>query len=210
MIRVAIAEEHSLVRWALREALSRVSDLRIVADAGTVADLLAIIERERPDVLLLDASLPDREGRDALTEISKLEDGPLVVVLGGSHALQLESIFAARTIAAGAHGYVPRSATPDELLDAIRAVNRGERMVPREVEKMAATGLDHPAGILTRRELQVMELLARGMTNAEIAEHLGISTKTVDTHRGHVMKKLQLRNNSDLTRFAVKHGYVAL
>jgi DNA-binding NarL/FixJ family response regulator len=105
---------------------------------------------------------------------------------------------------------VNKAVEPDQLLAAIRAVSRGEQVIPPGVEQLIASGDGHPASALTARESQVMEMLARGLTNREIAEHLAISIKTVDTHRGHVLKKLGLRNNSELTRFAVKHGYVAL
>ena len=135
-----------------------------------------------------------------------MEAGPLVVMLAG----QADPHLAARAIGAGAHGYVHKSAPPEALLDAIRAVSRGEQVIPAEVDAVLAAGGSHPASALTAREQQVLEMLGRGMTNREIAEHLAISIKTVDTHRGHVLKKLGLRNNSDLTRFAVKHGYVTL
>ena len=206
MIRVAIAEEHTIMRWALREALAKVHDLEVVGEAGTVEDTLAMIRDARPDVLLLDAVLSDRTGFDALALIREIETGPLVIML----AAQTDPSYAARAIAGGAHGYVGKSAEPEKLLDAIRAVVRGEQVIPPGVERLLAVGDGHPASALSARELQVMEMLARGMTNREIAEHLEISIKTVDTHRGHVLKKLGLRNNSDLTRFAVKHGYVTM
>ena len=207
MIRIAIAEEHTIVRWALREALGKIEDLEVVGEAGTVEDALAMIQRATPDLLVLDTALPDRSrsGFDVLAEIRELEAGPLVLVL----ASYAEPSYAARAIAGGAHGYVSKSAEPEKLIEAIRAVVRGEQVIPPGVEKLL-TGNGHPASSLTARERQVMEMLGRGMTNREIAEHLEISIKTVDTHRGHVLKKLGLRNNSDLTRFAVKHGYVAL
>jgi two-component system, NarL family, invasion response regulator UvrY len=113
-----------------------------------------------------------------------------------------------RAIAAGAHGYVHKGGQPEDLLAAIHAVARGERVVPPHIEQLLASGDGDPARSLTARELQVMEMLARGLTNREIAEHLGISGKTVDTHRGHVLKKLGVRNNSELTTFAVKHGFI--
>ncbi len=206
MIRLGIAEDHTIVRWALREALGKADDIEVVGEAGTAAETLDMIKKERPDVLLLDISLPDRSGFDVLTEMRPLETAPLVVVL----TWHTEPSYAARAIAAGAHGYVSKSVEPEELMAAIRAVSRGEQVIPPGVEQLLASGDGHPASALTAREQQVMEMLSRGMTNREIAEHLEISIKTVDTHRGHVLKKLALRNNSELTRFAVKHGYVSL
>jgi len=206
MIRLALAEDHTIVRWALREALGKADDIEVVGEAGTAAETLQMLQSVKPDVLLLDLTLPDRSGFDVLQELRQIETAPLVVVL----TWHTEPSYAARAIAAGAHGYANKAVGPKELLDAIRAVSRGEQVIPPGIEQMLATGGGHPASALTAREQQVMEMLARGMTNREIAEHLDISIKTVDTHRGHVLKKLGLRNNSELTRFAVKHGYVSL
>jgi DNA-binding NarL/FixJ family response regulator len=203
VIRIAIAEELAIVRWALREALSKVPDLEVVADAGTVDEVRRMVHTVKADILLLDLTLPDHAGGDVLADLRDLEAGPHVVLL----AAHVEPSFAARAMSAGAHGCVGKGAQPEQLLEAIRAVHRGERVVPPEVEALLAHD-DHR--ILTKREQQVMEMLARGMTNREIAEHLAISAKTIDTHRGHILKKLGLRNNSDLTRFAVRNGYATL
>jgi DNA-binding NarL/FixJ family response regulator len=203
MIRVALAEEQGIVRWALREALANAPEIELVGDAGTVEETIAMIRDAKPDVLVIDTTLRDHSGFDVLAQIRQLETGPVVVL-----APHTEPGYAARAIAAGAHGYVSKSEGPERLLEAIRAVSRGEQFLPHNVAEMVAMG-GHPASSLTARELQVMEMLARGMTNREIAHDLDISIKTVDTHRGHVLKKLGLRNNSELTRFAVKHGYVS-
>ncbi len=206
MIRLAIAEDHTIVRWALREALGKADDIEVVGESGTAAETIEMVKRDRPEVLLLDITLPDRSGFDVLAELRQIETAPLVIVL----TWHTEPSYAARAIAAGAHGYLTKSVEPEQLLAAIRAVSRGEQVIPPGIEQLLASGDGHPASALTAREQQVMEMLARGLTNREIAEHLEISIKTVDTHRGHVLKKLGLRNNSELTRFAVKHGYVSL
>ena len=205
MIRVALAEEHRIPRWALGQALAMSRDLELVGEAGSIEDAVAMVKTVKPDLVIVDTTLPDHGSFDVLSQIKNLEAGPLILVLAPND----DPSYAARAIAAGAHGYVSKSAEPKVLLDGIRAVMRGEQVVPPGVDKLLAAD-GHPASALTARELQVMELLARGMTNREIAEHLEISIKTVDTHRGHVLKKLGLRNNSQLTRFAVKHGNVGL
>ena len=138
---------------------------------------LEMVRTVKADVLVLDTSMPDHTGFDVLAEVRNLESGPLVVVL----APHTEASYAARVIAAGAHAYLDRTAEPQALIDAIHAVSRGEQVVPPGVEALLAAGDGHPASALTARELQVMEMLARGMTNREIAEHLGISIKTIDT-----------------------------
>jgi DNA-binding NarL/FixJ family response regulator len=205
MIRVALAEEQQIVRWALRQALANASEMEVIGDAGTAEETIAMIRDKRPDVLVVDTAMHDHMGFDLLAQIRQLETGPVVVLVPHD-----EPSYAARAIAAGAHGCVSKSEPPERLLEAIRAVNRGEQFLPQGVAELIAMGDGHPASSLTARELQVMEMLARGMTNREIAHDLDISIKTVDTHRGHVLKKLGLRNNSELTRFAVKHGYVAV
>ena len=201
MIRLGLAEDHTIVRWALKEALGKAGDIEVVAEATTADDMIAMVRREHLDVLLVDWNVGD----NVLAELRQADATPVVVVMSP----HTESVYASRAIAAGAHGYLDKTATPEDLVSAIRAVSNGEQVVPHGVELGVAAG-EHPASALTAREQQVMEMLARGMTNREIAEHLTISIKTVDTHRGHVLKKLGLRNNSELTRFAVKHGYVAL
>jgi two-component system, NarL family, invasion response regulator UvrY len=206
LIRVAVADEHRIIRWAISEALAKTQDIEIVGEAGTVGETLAMIQREKPEVLLLNTTMPDHTGFDVLGEIRQIETAPLVIVV----APHTDASYAARALAKGAHGYVSMSAEPNALVEAIRAVHNGEQVIPAGVEELLARGDGHPASALTAREQQVMELLGRGLTSHEIAEHLNISVKTVDTHRGHVLKKLGLRNNSELTRFAVKHGYVTL
>ncbi|CAN5702632.1 response regulator transcription factor [soil metagenome] len=206
MIKLGLAEDHTIVRWALREALGKAEDIEVVGEAGNAAETLEMVKRDRPDVLLLDLSMPDKSGYDVMNELRTIETAPLVVVL----TWHTEPSYAARAIAAGAHGYLNKGVDAEGLLSAIRAVSRGEQVIPADAQAFIAAGDGHPASALTAREQQVMEMLARGMTNREIAEHLEISIKTVDTHRGHVLKKLALRNNSELTRFAVKHGYVGL
>jgi DNA-binding NarL/FixJ family response regulator len=205
MIRVALAEEMRITRWALREALSKDPEIEIVGDVGTVEETLALLRDKKPDVLVLDTTLRDHSGFEILAQLPQLETGPVIVL-----APHTEASYAARAIAAGAHGYVSMTEAPERLFEAIRAVNRGEQVLPPGVAELLAMGDGDPGSPLTARELQVMEMLARGMTNREIAHHLEISIKTVDTHRGHVLKKLGLRNNSELTRFAVKHGYVSV
>ena len=201
MIRVAIADAHGIPRWALREALGRVPEFVVVGEAANADELVHLIEHGKPDVLVLDPALPDHGTTDVLAQVRAMETAPLVVVL----AKDTTPTAVARAVASGAHAWVDEAAPPEKLLDAIHGVMRGEHIVPPGIENLL---LGHRA--LTAREQQVMEMLGRGMTNREIAQHLQLRVKTIDTHRSHILKKLELRNNSDLTRFAVKHGYVGL
>jgi DNA-binding NarL/FixJ family response regulator len=205
MIRIALAEEYEIVRWGLRHALAaEAPDMLIVGEAKTADETIEMLRKRTPDVLVIDPTLPDHANFDVLARIKEVEDGPLVVVL----APVSDPSYAARTLAAGAHAYVGKAEPHTKLLEAIRAVVRGEQVMPPDAEALLALGDEDPAAALTNREAQVMEMLARGMTTREISQHLSISVKTADTHRGHVLKKLKLRNASELTRFAVRHGYM--
>ena len=203
MIRVVIAEDHTLIREALAKMLIASHRIDVVGQAATGTEAVSQVSRLHPDVLLLDVSMPEKDGIAALADLAALETGTKTIIL----TMHEDEAHGVRAIRGGAAGYVKKSANLDELLAAIERVHRGERVIPEEVE--AALGKkrsDHPAQVLSSREFQVMEHLASGKTNREIAEMLSISVKTVDTHRGHVLKKLRLRNNSDITRFAIQHG----
>src|SRR5262245_60550511 len=203
MIRVVIAEDHTLIREALVRMLEESKKIDVVAEASTGAEAVSLVEKHRPDVLLLDVTMPEKDGIQALAEIQTLGVPTRVIIL----TMHEDEAHGVRAIRAGAAGYVKKSGNLDELLDSIEKVHAGEHVVPAEVEAaLARKRSEHPAQILSQREFQVMSYLAAGKTNREIAEILSISVKTVDTHRGHVLKKLRLRNNSDITRFAIQNG----
>ena len=205
MIRVVIAEDHTLFREALVKMLSESRKIDVVGEAATGATAVSMTKRHKPDVLLLDVTMPEKDGLQALAELVQLHVATKVLVL----TMHEDESHGVRAIRAGAAGFIRKSASLDELLAAIDKVNRGEQVVPGEI--LAALNRkrsEHPAQILSQREFQVMSYLAAGKTNREIADTLSISVKTVDTHRGHVLKKLRLRNNSDITRFAISNGLI--
>lgn len=203
MIRVVIAEDHTLIREALTRMLVASRRIEVVGEAATGTEAIGLVERTRPDVLLMDVTMPEKDGLAALADLAALDTSTRTIIL----TMHEDEAHGVRAIRAGAAGYVKKSANLDELLDAIERVHAGERVIPDEVEvALTRKRSDHPAQVLSSREFQVLEHLAAGKTNREIAEMLSISVKTVDTHRGHVLKKLRLRNNSDITRFAIQHG----
>jgi DNA-binding NarL/FixJ family response regulator len=205
MIRIAIADDHAIVRWAVRQMLEKSGEVDIVGEATNGSEALTLVERLRPDVLLLDLVMPVKDGFEVLDELSGHAAPTKILVLTG-HDLPAYGV---RALEAGAHGVMMKSTDPTQLLAAIRKVAAGESVMPDDVRGLLdRRDAANPARILSAREREVMEYLARGYTNREIASKLAISIKTVDTHRGHVLKKLRLRNNSDLTRFAIQHGYV--
>ncbi len=203
MIRVVIAEDHNLIREALIKMLHESKKIDVVGEAATGATAISMTKRHKPDVLVLDVTMPDKDGLQALAELVQLHVATKVLVL----TMHEDEAHGVRAMRAGAAGFLRKSASMDELLTAIEKVHKGEQVVPTEI--LAALNRkrsEHPAQILSQREFQVMSYLAAGKTNREIADTLSISVKTVDTHRGHVLKKLRLRNNSDITRFAISNG----
>lgn len=211
MIRVLLVDDHKLLREGVRQLLSESSEVEVVGEAENGAQALELVEQLRPDVAVVDLSMPRKDGIEVTSEIRALDLDTRVLIL----TMFSDEQHAVRTLRAGASGFISKTAELDELLKAIKDVHAGQRYLPADIasEIAADTGPDKsnnkkPAEILSKREFQVMCYLAGGLTNREIAEELGISVKTVDTHRGHVLKKLHLRNNADITRFAIRNGFV--
>ena len=207
MISIAIAEDHTLVREALKRLLESSGKCSVVGEATTGDEAVEVVAAQRPDVLLLDIAMPGKDGLEAITDIAGLQVQTRVLVV----SMHSDDSYAVRAVRAGAAGYINKTARVDELMSAIDAIVAGQRVVPDGAEGMLTkSNGGHPAHILSPREFQVLGYLASGLTNREIAKTLEISVKTVDTHRGHVLKKLKLRNNSDLTRFAIQHGLLTM
>ncbi len=210
MIRVAIADDHALVREGLRRMLSGSDVINVIGEASNGAEAVKLVQELQPDVLLLDITMPVKDGIEATTEITSLDVKTKILIL----SMHSDEQYALRTLRAGASGFISKGARLEELIKAITDVRDGNRYLPDHIaksfaEKHIRPDSDKPlAELLSKREFQVMNYLASGMTNREIAKLLDISVKTVDTHRGHVLKKLKLRNNSDITRFAIQHGYI--
>ncbi len=209
MIRILVVDDHILVRDSLCRLLDGEVDMEVVGKAGTGHEAVSLCRSEDPDVILLDYSLPDIDGLEATQQIVALEGKTRVLVL----TMHSNEEYATRLIQIGAAGFVVKAASTDELLVAIRKVaDRGIYISPDIQEKMIAR-IGQPADVspeaaLSNRELQVLLLLAKGSTTRETAKSLGIAVSTVETHRSRMLEKLNLRNNSDLTRFAIRRKLV--
>lgn len=210
MIRIAIADDHALVREGMRRMLSGSRQIEVIGEASNGAEAVELVATKTPDVLLLDITMPVKDGIEATADIVELGVTTKILIL----SMHADEQYALRTLRAGANGFISKGARLEELLRAITEVHNGERYLPESMQGSFADQLAQPEGekplidLLSKREFQVMSYLAQGMTNREIADILQISVKTVDTHRGHVLKKLRLRNNSDITRFAIANGFV--
>jgi DNA-binding NarL/FixJ family response regulator len=209
-IRVAIVDDQALVREGIRLLLARQGDLEVVGEGESGFDAVALARSCRPHLLLLELPLPGKDGLDATREIAALGVRTRVLIvtrLSGAH-------FCLRTLRAGASGYLRKQSGSAELLAAIREIHRGRIYLPPDLQDLllarcARPGFgEGPEERLSDREVQVLTFLASGLTNREIGARLFISAKTVDTHRANLLQKLGLRNNADLTRFALAHGLV--
>jgi two-component system, NarL family, response regulator NreC len=203
-IRVIIADDHSIVRRGLRELLEAEGDFEVVAEAGDIADTKRYLRGHRPDVLILDLNMPDGSSLEAIPAMRGDCPDTRIVVL----TMQNEPAYARRALSAGALGYVLKDAADAELVEAVRRASAGDSYLnPRLGARLAAEPSGPPDG-LTERELDVLRMIALGHTNAEVADRLYLSVRTVETHRAHIQQKLSLGSRSELVRYALAHGLV--
>lgn len=209
MIRVLVADDHEVVRAGVVAVLARVPTIHVIGQAADGAEAVEAAKRLRPDVVVLDLTMPGLEGTEAIRRIRRLPDpAPGVVVLSMHAAVER----AAAAILAGAAGYVVKGSEAAEIVKAVEAVaGRGRYVTPSladGVQALVAQGTSDPVAALSPREREVLQLVAEGHTNAEIAERLGISPKTVDHHRTNLMQKLDLHDLASVVRFAIRRGLV--
>ena len=211
VITVAIAYSFALHREGIRCLLDRQPDLAVTGEASDGLAAVELVRRTRPNILLLDLSIPLKDGLDATRDVVALGGGTKVLALSG----MISRGYVLRVLRAGAQGFVSKSAGGEELVRAIHKVHLGETYLPGDLQRIFAeryfrNDVEKDAEeLLTDREFQVLCLLALGHTNKEIGGTLHISVKTVDTHRMNLLRKLHLRNNADLARFAIRSQIVA-
>ncbi len=209
MIKIGIVDDHAIVRSGLRQFLSEQVDLRVTGEAANGRDALELARGGEVDVLLMDISMPDHSGIDALAAIKARFPQLPVLILSGFP----EAHYATTLLRQGAAGYINKEADPEEIVKAIRTVVRGRRYITPAVAELLADGVagggDRPSHeALSERELQVFLRLARGETIGHMAEAMFLSVKTVSTYRTRVLEKLKLQTNSDLTYYALKNGLI--
>jgi DNA-binding NarL/FixJ family response regulator len=209
MIKVGIVDDHAIVRSGLRQFLGEHVDIRVTGEANNGKEALELARGGEIDVMLMDISMPDQSGVDALQAIkARFPDMPVLILSGFP-----EAHYATALLRQGASGYLNKECEPDEIVNAIRTVYRGRRYISPAVAELladnAAGGVDKlPHEALSERELQVFLRLAKGETIGHMAESMSLSVKTVSTYRTRVMEKMHLASNSDLTYYALKNGLI--
>ncbi|WAC74119.1 response regulator transcription factor [Roseateles sp. SL47] len=209
MIRIAIVDDHAIVRAGLRQFLSEQVDLRVTGEASSGREALDLVRAGDVDVMLMDLSLPDQSGVETLAAIKARKPELPVLILSGFP----EAHYATTLLRQGASGYLNKECDPEEIATAVRTVFRGRKYITPAVAELLADGLgaaqdQAPHDTLSERELQVFLRLARGETVGHIADGMSLSVKTVSTYRSRVLEKLALNTNSELTYYALKNGLI--
>jgi two-component system invasion response regulator UvrY len=208
-IRVLIADDHAIVRHGLKQILSDTEDLEVVAEADGGVRALQMLRQGQYDVVLMDVSMPDRNGIDTLKLVKK-EFPKLPVLILSMHP---EEQYAVRALRAGAAGYLSKQGAPEQLVTAIRQVASGKKYVSAAVAEELANAIGDdsdrpPHEKLSDREYQTLCMISSGKTLTQIAEQLNLSVKTVSVYRARLLEKMKLRNNAELTHYGLKHELV--
>lgn len=210
MIRILLADDHSIVRAGLRSLIEDNGEMEVVVEAADGQEAIREALRVKPDVAVIDISMPGMDGLEVINQLqASLPDLPILVL-----TMHEEEQYVVRSISSGAKGYMTKRSAPEQLVKAIQQVYAGGRYLSAEAAELLALRVargesgQSPLDSLSNREVQVLRALALGQTNREIAENYHISVKTVDTYRFRLLKKLGLRNNADLSRFAIQTGLI--
>lgn len=209
MIRVLIADDHAIVRKGLVQIASESREIEMRGEASEYSSLMRLMKDDPCDVLLLDISMPGKNGIDVLKVVREQYPKTQVLIL----SMYPEDQYAIRALKAGASGYLTKDSAPERLVEAILAVARGKKYITSKVAEMLATHLvtdtdGEPHESLSDREFQTMRMIASGKQLSQIADELALSPKTVSVYRARVLEKMQLKNNAEITHYAIKHGLV--
>jgi two-component system response regulator NreC len=212
-LRVLLVDDHTVVRHGLRRILASDGQIEIVGEAGDGRTAVELAQRLRPDVVVMDVALPELNGIEATRQLAKRAPNVHVLML----TMHADDVYVRQSLKAGAHGYLLKDSEDLDLIKAVKAVGAGGSFFSPAVSRVVLSGYlgdrpvgesDDPLGRLTDREREVLQLIAEGKTNKEIAGALSLSVNTVETHRKHLMEKLDLHNTAELVRFAIRERLV--
>ncbi len=212
MIKVLLADDHSIVRDGLRRVLEDSNEIKVIAEAPDGETAFDKALSVRPDVAVIDISMPGMDGLEVVTRLSAYAPKIPVLIL----TMHEEEQYVIRAIEAGAMGYVTKQSAPEQLVAAVKKIHAGGRYLTEKASDALALRIIRGntnkslTESLSMRELQVLRKLATGSTNREVATAYNLSVKTVDTYRARILKKLNLRNNADLSRYAIQNKLVEL
>ena len=212
-MRVLLADDHGIVRRGLRSLLETAFDLDVVAEAADGLEAVKLCEEHQPDVAIVDIGMPKLNGLEVAARVQKVHHPPHVIIL----SMHSDESYIIRALSAGARAYLLKDATDEDLLPAVRAVTSGKPffspavaavLVEDYVRRLQARGLTDTYHLLTDREKEVLQLLAEGRSNKEVATLLDLGLSTVETHRSNLMQKLNLHNTAEIVLYAVRKGLI--
>lgn len=208
-IRVLLADDHSILRKGVRMLIDSQADMEVVGEAKTGREAIEEARKLKPDIVVMDISMPELNGIEATRQICDEMTHTKVVAL----SMHKDSVYVREILRAGARGYLLKESEDDDLVKAIRSVHRGEAFLSPAISGAVLTDyrkhVSNPVDLLTSREREILTMVAEGKTNKEIANTLSLSVYTVESHRGSVMEKLNLHNAGDIVRFAIRNGLIS-
>ena len=209
MVKILIADDHAVVRRGLRQIINDEPDFEVVAEAQNGHEVLDQLDKVDCNVLVLDITMPDKNGLAVLQEVKATRPRLPILIL----SMHPEDQFALRALKLGASGYLTKESAPEELVGALRKVTNGGKYISSTLAEqlVAEIGSDSPRPSperLSEREFQVLRMIAQGKTISQIAEDMGLSVKTVSTYRTRLLQKMKMKTNAELVRYAVQHGLV--
>ena len=208
MIRILLADDHALVRQGFRMILAAQPDMEIVGEAGNGREAVELAEKLQPDIVIMDVTMPELNGIEATRRITTAAPRARVLAL----SMHKDSVYVREVLRAGARGYLLKDSGAGDLVTAVRAVAQGEGYLSPAVSDAVLDDyrkhVTNPIDLLSSREREVLQMLAEGKTNKEIAGVLNLSVYTVDAHRGRIMEKLNVHSINELVRFAVRNGLI--
>ena len=209
MKNVLLVDDHDIVRQGLKNLIELESDIRVTGEAASGAEALKLVRANQYDIIVLDISMPDKNGVDTMHDLKHVAPDLPVLILSGYSEAQ----YALNLIRSGCKGYLSKGADSSEIIKAIKTIANGKRYISAELAELMTDQLSHPSEkqlheSLSHREFQVFFKLSSGLSPTEIGADLNISTKTVSTYRMRILEKMSLKTNADLTYYAIKNGLI--
>ena len=209
MKNVLLVDDHDIVRQGLKNLIELEPDIRVTGEAASGSEALKLVRANKYDIIVLDISMPDKNGVDTMHDLKHVAPDLPVLILSG----YAEAQYALNLIRSGCKGYLSKGADSSEIIKAIKTIANGKRYISAELAELMTDQLSHPSDkqlheMLSHREFQVFFKLASGLSPTEIGAELNISTKTVSTYRMRILEKMSLKTNADLTYYAIKNGLI--
>jgi two-component system invasion response regulator UvrY len=209
MINVVIADDHTMVRHGLKQILDAESEIAVVGEAQSGDEVLDLVRGQNVDVIVLDITMPGKNGLETLKELRRIKPEISVIVL----SMHPKDQYAVRVLKAGAAGYISKESAPDELVSAIRKASLGEKYIGPDVAELLANYIergvsDEPHKMLSDREYEVLRHIASGKGITQISEMMDLSVKTISTYRSRIVSKTGLASNAEMTRYAIEHSLI--